>query len=436
MRWVACAGRVLCLAWLLWSAPAAGLAIDCGLAIERARQAHATQDRAAIPVLLAARQAGCDAAELFLFLGALQGQTSDRAAAIAVFQAGVDRYPAHLGLSLELASTLALHGRLADALAVYERLLQRDPHIVPAQLGKARVLLWLERSRESLAIYRAVLARTPKQLEAMRGLAAASLALLSRRQAQALYQEILRRHPEDTEAQSGLRQTQQLALAELSLQAGISGAPSVDLTPIAALQGSLRLTPRQTLLFRYQLDAPIVIGERGSPAGIRHRGELGLSSRLGRWVELGLGYQLAVLATTVRHAWPVELAVKLPRSWVLLSSARAGIDHQGQGSLLVSLGVQYHFRVELWLMGQVFRYDDTSGEQATAGVGTLHLPLLDRWHLKLGGVYGHYRAGDLFGAFGESWWRLQSRLDLGVMYQYSAGFLEQHAAAVALRWRV
>lgn len=436
MRWVLLTSGLLYAGAMLPPATAAAAPPDCGRVLEQAQQAHASQDRAAIPALMAALQEGCAAPELFLVLAALQRETADRQAAIGVLRLGVERYPEHLALSVELASTLALHGRLLDALALYDRLLQRDPHAVLAQLGKARVLLWLERPRDSQAIYRAVLAKIPNELEAMRGLAAASLALLRRKQAEVLYHEILRRHPGDAEAESGLRQLRQLALAEFSLQAGVSGAPRTELTPIAALQGSVRLTPRQTFLFRYQLDAPIVIGERGLPAGTRHRGELALSSRLGAWVDLGFGYQLAVLATTVRHAWPIELAVKLPRSWVVLGSARPGIDHEGQGSLLASLGVQYHFRVELWLMAQVFRYDDTRGEHATAGVATLHLPLLPCWQIKLGGVYGHYSEGDLFGAFGESWWRLRPRLDLGLSYQYSAGFLEQHAAALALRWRV
>lgn len=434
-----CAPYTCCLlvaGLLLWPGPAAGQATDCGQMLDRAREANEAGDRAAIPALLAALQAGCAAPEMFLFLGALQRQTVGRQAAASVFQAGVERYPKHLALSLELASTLALHGRLQDALAVYDRLLQWAPQEVLAQLGKARVLLWLERPRESLRIYRAVLAQTPDQLEAMRGLAAASLALLSRKQAEALYREILRRHPEDAEAQSGLRQLQGLTRAEFSLQAGISSTPSAELTPIAALQGMVRLTHRQTLLFRYQLDAPIVIGERRLLTGLRHRAEIGLSFRLDQRVELGVGYQLAVLATTLRHALPIEISVKLPRSCVLLGGLRAGLDHEGQASLLASLGVQHYFRPELWLMAQVFRYDDTLGEHATAVVGTLHLPLHNRWQIKLGGVYGRYSEGDLLGAFGESWWRLRPRLDLGAMYQYTGGFLDQHAAALALRWRV
>ncbi len=363
----------------------------------------------------------------------------DLSASIAAFQTALLQGPLpaqlHEALTLELAITLAFDGRHAESLARYDALLAEQPRSAAALLGKARVLPWMSRAAASLAIYRELLSREPDSLEAKRGMAAAYLSDLDLRRARQVYGEVLRTHPGDAESVAGLKQAREVTRFELTAIAGISGAPATGWNPVGALRAVLRSSPRLAFALSYQLDAPFLYGDRSLQAGWRHRAEAGVLLRLGRRLDLAVSYQVALLPETIRHAAPIELSVKLPRDFVVIATARPGIDQLRRVSLLASLGLQYHLRPDLWLMAQLFRYDDAAGEHATAFVGTLNAPILHRWMLKVGGAYGLYTEGAIYAAFAENWLRLTERGALGLLYQYSGGFMEQHAAALAVRWR-
>lgn len=428
--------RALLLYWLICLViPETAIAADCSALSDQALSAFVQKQPDAEDRLSAAIEADCDEALLHLYLGALKRQNRTPDAAIAAFERGVKRHPTHQALGLELATTLALQGRLASALAQYDALLQKDKDAVLAQLGKARVLIWMERAKESIPIYREILRRDPRNLEAKRGMGAALTALLRRKEAEKLFVDVLRELPADEESLSALRMLKTVSTIELTLSAGVSGAPAQGISPLAGLRATVKVTPRLQLALAYQLDAPFLLGDSVQTSGYRQRADVAATLRIGSRLDLSVGYQLAVLPTTFRHGLPIELSIKLPRSLVLLLAARPAIDHLRTLSLLGSVGLQYHIRPELWIMLQGFRYDDSSGEHATVGVATIHLPLGKRCLFKLGGVYGQYREGDSYGGFAESYFLIHPRVDLGLFYQYAAGFLEQHTGALSLRWR-
>jgi tetratricopeptide (TPR) repeat protein len=428
--------RLLCLLMLLGSLRAdAAYAGDCAVQTEQAIEAFLQKQPGANDKLAAAISDGCDDPNLFLFAGVQKRQGNDLAAAISLFEQGVRHHPTHQALGLELAITLAFQGRLKESLARYQVLLVRDPSATPVLLGKARILTWMERATDSLPIYRKILAADPHNLEAKRGMAAALLALLRRKEAAQLYREVLRAEPQDEEARSGLAMVQSVSIGDVTLLAGISGAAQTGISPIAGIRATWKVTPRLQLAMAYQLDAPFLYGDAVQSSGYRQRAETAVTLRLGPRVELGIGYQLAVQNDTLRHGIPIELSLKLPRSLVLLTGARPALDQRLNLSLLALLGIQYHFRPELWLMLQGFRYDDTGGEHATAVVLTLQVPLGQRGIIKGGGVYGRYRAGDTYGGFVEGQLHVHARVDLGIFYQYAAGFFEQHTTTLSVRWR-
>lgn len=427
--------RLLVLLLFCGSYPARAETASCDAVGEQALSSFLQKQDDAADKLSAAIKAGCDDPQLFLFRGALDRTNNDLHAAIVVFQQGLRSHPHHLSLGLELAITLAFLGRHKEALAQYDLLQQKDPTSAAVLLGKARLLIWMERAQESLAIYRKLLVHEPDNHEAKRGMGAAFLSLLRRKEAEQMYRAVLETKPDDEEARSGLKMLKSVSLAELTLTGGASGAPGTGVSPIAGLRATWKLTPRVQLALGYQLDAPFLFGDVYQSSGYRQRAEAAVVLRIGSRLDLSAGYQLAVLPTTFRHAIATELSIKLPRSVVLLLALRPALDHQINLSLLATLGLQYHFRPDLWIMLQGFRYDDSSQEHASVLVATLHLPIGKRWLLKLGGVYGHYVEGDSYGGFVESYWRVHPRVDLGLFYQYAAGFLLQHTGTLSLRWR-
>ncbi len=426
---------LVALLMLLTASPSTVRAADCGVLTERALESFVGKSTDAGVLLDKALDAGCDDPLLYLFQGALRRQQHQVLSAIASFRRGASRHPEHQGLGLELAISLAFHGDLSGALGQYDAMLRRTPDSVSALLGKARTLIWMERAKDSLPIYRQVLAKDEKNLEAKRGLAAALSALLRKREAAQLYHQVLAVEPQDAEARSGLRTLRAMTFGEVTLFGGVSGSASLGVSPLAGVRVTHRLLPSLQLAASYQLDTPFLYSDAPLSAGYRQRAEAGVSVKLGTRVELGVSYQFASLSQTFRHGLPLDLSVRLPRSLVLLGSARPALDQLLRLSLLASIGLQYHFLPDLWLMLQAFRYDDQDGEHATALVLSLSVPILRCWLLKLGGVYGHYRAGDTYGGFAESLFRLHPRFDLLAQYQYAAGFFEQHTATLGLRWR-
>lgn len=376
---------------------------------------------------------GCAQPELFLYLGVLRREAQDLAGSAALFLQGLALQPDHLNLSLELAVSLAFAGRFDAALQRYEQVLARTPQPMAARLGKARVLLWMGRAAESRRLYQALLAQAPTDREIRRGLAAADTALLRLAEARDLYLRLLSEDESDAEARAGLAQLRQITRLELVALLGATETVGSGLSPMGGLRGSYVLTPTVTLLASYQLDAPLIYGDPTQQPGLRQRAEAGVLLHLTPRIDFSLGYQLAAWPNTLRHALPLGGSLKLGRSWVALAGLRPGLDQHGVLSHLSFLGAQVTLRPELWAMLQLFRYDDTGGQYATALVGTLHLPLHHRVTLRLGGVLGVYSQGDLYAGFTELWWRCSQRLSLGATYQGSAGFLEQHSAALGLR---
>lgn len=421
--------------FLCFFLPTTVQATDCHVEADEALTAFNQKHKDARDRLASGIDSGCDEPLLYLYLGAFYRQHNDLNAAIAALERGVKRYPDHQSLGLDLAIALAFQGRLQEALTRYNVLLQKDRTAVPVLLGKARLLIWMEQAKESLPLYQEVLTREPRNLEARRGMGAAYLSLLKRKAAEQQFRDVLREQPHDEESLSALQMLKEIHLVEGTLTGGISGSSANGISPIAGVRATLKVTPRLQLGIGYQFDAPFLFGDTAQSSGYRQRAEAAAVVRVGTRVDLSLGYQFAALQTMLRHSLPIELSIKLPRSLQLLSSIRPALDHQLNLSLLWSIGLQYHFATELWIMLQGFRYDDRLDEHATVGVATIHLPIGKRCQLKLGGVYGYYRQGHSYGGFAESVFRLHTRADLGLFYQYAAGFLQQHTATLSLRWR-
>jgi len=421
------------LLFLLALPPTAHADEDCEREYAQAQQAFLDRAAPASALLARAIAHGCRQPELFLYLGVLRREVQDLAGSAALLQQGLALQPDHLNLSLELAVSLAFAGRFAAALQRYEQVLVHTPQLAAAQLGKARVLLWMGRAAESRALYRALLAQAPTDREIRRGLAAAYTAQLRLAAAKDLYRRLLHEDGSDAEARAGLAQLQQITRWEFVALLGATETVGSGLSPTGGLRASYVLTPAVTLLASYQLDAPLLYGDLTQQPGLRQRAEAGLLLHLTPRIDFSLGYQLAAWPNTLRHALPLGGSLKLGRSWIALAGLRPGLDQHGVLSQLSFLGLQATLRPELWAMLQLFRYDDTGGQYATALVGTLHLPLLHHFTLRLGGVLGAYSQGDLYAGFAELWWRCSQRLSLGATYQGSAGFLEQHSAALGLR---
>lgn len=427
--------RGLLLIGALLIATQARAAGDCAPVVDSAISAFTLKSPNALELFDKALQRGCTDERTYLHKGLLLRGAQKLADAVATFQTGLDRHPQSCPLALEHAMTLAWMGRLNESLARYEILHGRHPDDLRVQLGRALLLSWLGHAEQSLSGYREILAHEPNNLDALRGMAAAYRNELRIGRARALYGEVLRRSPGDKEAQAGLAALSQLTRFELHALLGFAGSSTSGLGPVGALRGSLHLTPRLTLGLGYRQEAALVPGDRAAQLGWRHQAESGLLLQAGPRLHLGIAYQVTAYADTIRHALPIELSARLPRSFVLLGGARPGIDHAQRASVLAYAGLQYYFRPELWLMAQLFRYDDQAGEHATAAVGTFSVPILSRWTLKLGGVYGDYRQGHLFSGFAESWVQVSFRLSLSLTYQYVGGFFEQHAASAGARVR-
>jgi hypothetical protein len=329
--------------------------------------------------------------------------------------------------------TLSWSDRWDEALGNYEHAIAiKDDHR-GALLGRARLLSWMAKHDESLQAYQSYLAANPNDPDALLGVADLHLSTNRVKKARRMYENLLDIRPE--EARSGLERADQTY--KIKSNAAVVASPSRQGSALPGVSAGIKWIHRPQLDFwgSYALEQSVQPGELGitqASAARLHRAELGTSFSLGTRMRMAISPGVAVDANRDSvHAVGVNLSAKLHKL-VLLGSVRPQIDSGGDAGVLASLGAQWLFAPEAFLMGQVFRFDG-AGSHVTSLVSTVR----SRAHAKLtvGGIVGVSFDGNQkrypLGAEIEA----HSSNNLGWFARYDwFGSGPQHRLYVGIRW--
>ncbi|MEM9072085.1 MAG: tetratricopeptide repeat protein [Myxococcota bacterium] len=340
----------------------------------------------------------------FLFLGAIQRDAGELAAAELSFQQGLTRDPAHRSLRLELATTQAWRGNLEAALHSYREVLSLHPTDTPARLGVARTLFWQGDHAEAAAAYIDVLDREDNNAEALVGLGDVRRSRLQRRSARALYRRALQLSQDNAEAAAGLRELDETWRGDIVVGAGVVVGPDADPAPRGSLGMNIQATPEIRLSGQVQQD--VRVDDEGPVA---RRGTVLLAGRIHNLTLQG-GYQLQRAEGRRVHRLLLAGAVVVQK-WTLLASFRPGRRDDGRLEHMSSVGVQRALGGEAFVGATVFRADHETQRQTSVALsaGTALGPL--RWRIDGSVSVGTAR----FGALGTGlWWQFHPRHALGL----------------------
>lgn len=335
----------------------------------------------------------------FLREGTSQRQAGDLDDAIRTFRQGLAAHPEHADLLVELAVTLSWADRWEEALAIYDRAIASERDHRGALLGRARLLSWMSRPRESMEAYQSYMGANPNDPDALLGIADLHLTTSRVRKARRIYEALREVRPEQAEA--GLKRAD--AVSKVRVDAAVSPSASRNGSAPPGVAASLKWAHRSRVDFwgSYALEQNVQPGELGSTRAADerlHRAELGTSFAIANRVRMAVSPGVAVDASgDFVHALGLNASVKLGKL-VLLGAVRPQIDSGRKLGVLTSVGAQWLFAPESFLMGQAFRFDG-AGIPATALVATVR----SRVHRKL----------TLGGSVGISVERKQERFPLG-----------------------
>lgn len=144
--------------------------------------------------------------------------------AVAVYRAGVQRYPENDEVRSALARVLSWQGAHSEATSLYREVLARHPKDQDIRVALAQVLSWQKQFPESQALYEQVVREEPQRKDARRGLAEVAHWQGNRTEALARYEALVAEtHDPDIEQQLHNVQSELLVSPRAAVGQGLTG---------------------------------------------------------------------------------------------------------------------------------------------------------------------------------------------------------------------